>query len=87
MILIIAKWLLVYVLEHKHNFHAIIIFHLECAVMILISWFMIHEVKTSRLESPNSPNQKLAYVKCKAAGWFYGKRRSIAGEQNRSHPT
>ena len=27
MILIFAKWLLVYVLEHKRNFHVIIIFH------------------------------------------------------------
>ena len=28
--LIITNWLLVYVLEHKHNFHFVIIFDLQC---------------------------------------------------------
>ena len=36
--LIITKWLLVYVLENKHNFHVIIVFHLKC--------FQITELQT-----------------------------------------
>ena len=50
MILMITKWLLVYVLEHKHNFHFMIIFDLQCGFnQISVVNFWNNALTTQRL--------------------------------------